>query len=164
MISTSGITMNFGQKVLFENVSIKFTPGNCYGLIGANGVLISGTYAGQVTASIDGMLAAREAAVRQAGREEVLTRVETLHRPFYICGDCDHDHTDKDIREGRAFDTGYSYTCEAALEYWACLACCVSNPDNPEQSEECATYHEHTLNPDDRCATAALVARLRRQA
>jgi ATPase subunit of ABC transporter with duplicated ATPase domains len=37
MISTSGITMNFGQKVLFENVSIKFTAGNCYGLIGANG-------------------------------------------------------------------------------------------------------------------------------
>ncbi len=29
--------MAFGQKVLFENVSLKFTPGNCYGLIGANG-------------------------------------------------------------------------------------------------------------------------------
>jgi ATPase subunit of ABC transporter with duplicated ATPase domains len=37
MISTSGITMSFGQKVLFENVSVKFVPGNCYGLIGANG-------------------------------------------------------------------------------------------------------------------------------
>jgi ATPase subunit of ABC transporter with duplicated ATPase domains len=37
MISTSGITMAFGQKVLFENVSVKFVPGNCYGLIGANG-------------------------------------------------------------------------------------------------------------------------------
>ena len=37
MIQTDGITMNFGQKVLFENVSIKFSPGNCYGLIGANG-------------------------------------------------------------------------------------------------------------------------------
>jgi ATPase subunit of ABC transporter with duplicated ATPase domains len=37
MLSTAGITMNFGQKVLFENVSLKFTPGNCYGLIGANG-------------------------------------------------------------------------------------------------------------------------------
>jgi ATPase subunit of ABC transporter with duplicated ATPase domains len=29
--------MNFGQKVLFENVSLKFVPGNCYGIIGANG-------------------------------------------------------------------------------------------------------------------------------
>ena len=37
MLSTAGIIMNFGQKVLFENVSIKFVPGNCYGLIGANG-------------------------------------------------------------------------------------------------------------------------------
>ena len=37
MISVAALTMNFGQKVLFENVSLKFTPGNCYGLIGANG-------------------------------------------------------------------------------------------------------------------------------
>ena len=37
MLSTAAITMNFGQKVLFENVSLKFIPGNSYGLIGANG-------------------------------------------------------------------------------------------------------------------------------
>jgi ATPase subunit of ABC transporter with duplicated ATPase domains len=37
MISTSGITMRFGQTTLFEDVSVKFTPGNRYGLIGANG-------------------------------------------------------------------------------------------------------------------------------
>ncbi|MHA7965791.1 ABC-F family ATP-binding cassette domain-containing protein [Paenibacillus sp. CAU 1782] len=37
MISTSGITLRFGKKPLFEDVNIKFTPGNCYGLIGANG-------------------------------------------------------------------------------------------------------------------------------
>ncbi|MFM2090770.1 MAG: hypothetical protein RLZZ127_1259, partial [Planctomycetota bacterium] len=37
MIATDGITMAFGQKILFENVSLKFVPGNCYGLIGANG-------------------------------------------------------------------------------------------------------------------------------
>lgn len=37
MISTSNITLGFGEKKLFEDVSIKFTPGNCYGLIGANG-------------------------------------------------------------------------------------------------------------------------------
>ena len=37
MISTSGITLLFGKRALFEDVSIKFTPGNCYGLIGANG-------------------------------------------------------------------------------------------------------------------------------
>jgi len=37
MISTHGLTLQFGKRALFENVNIKFTPGNCYGLIGANG-------------------------------------------------------------------------------------------------------------------------------
>ena len=37
MISTSNVSLRFGKKALFEDVNIKFTPGNCYGLIGANG-------------------------------------------------------------------------------------------------------------------------------
>ncbi|MFA6601104.1 MAG: ATP-binding cassette domain-containing protein [Candidatus Omnitrophota bacterium] len=37
MISASGITLQYGKRVLFENVNLMFTPGNCYGLIGANG-------------------------------------------------------------------------------------------------------------------------------
>ena len=37
MISVSGISLRFGKRALFEDVNIKFTPGNCYGLIGANG-------------------------------------------------------------------------------------------------------------------------------
>ncbi|MFS0723931.1 ABC-F family ATP-binding cassette domain-containing protein [Paenibacillus sp. 1P07SE] len=37
MISTSGVTLRYGKRPLFEDVTIKFTPGNCYGLIGANG-------------------------------------------------------------------------------------------------------------------------------
>lgn len=37
MISTSNISLSFGGQKLFEEVNIKFTPGNCYGLIGANG-------------------------------------------------------------------------------------------------------------------------------
>ena len=37
MISTSGVTIQFGEKPLFENVSVKFGDGNRYGLIGANG-------------------------------------------------------------------------------------------------------------------------------
>ncbi len=37
MISANGITLRFGKKALFEDVSIKFTEGNCYGIIGANG-------------------------------------------------------------------------------------------------------------------------------
>ena len=37
MISTSNVTLRVGKKALFEDVSIKFTEGNCYGMIGANG-------------------------------------------------------------------------------------------------------------------------------
>ncbi len=37
MIATSRLTKRFGQDVLFEDVNVQFTPGNCYGLIGANG-------------------------------------------------------------------------------------------------------------------------------
>lgn len=37
MLSTTGITLAYGGRTLFKNVDIKFTPGNCYGLIGANG-------------------------------------------------------------------------------------------------------------------------------
>ncbi|SHE14025.1 ABC transporter protein ATPase [Chlamydia abortus] len=37
MISTSNLGLRFGSRALFEDVNIKFTPGNCYGLIGANG-------------------------------------------------------------------------------------------------------------------------------
>ncbi len=37
MISTAGVSVNFGSRKLFEDVNVKFLPGNCYGLIGANG-------------------------------------------------------------------------------------------------------------------------------
>lgn len=37
MISASNVTLRIGKKALFEDVNIKFTEGNCYGLIGANG-------------------------------------------------------------------------------------------------------------------------------
>ena len=37
MIQASNVTLRIGKKALFEDVNIKFTEGNCYGLIGANG-------------------------------------------------------------------------------------------------------------------------------
>src|SRR5512138_2578321 len=37
MISASNVTLSYGKRVLFKDVNIKFTSGNCYGLIGANG-------------------------------------------------------------------------------------------------------------------------------
>jgi len=37
MISANGVTLRLGKRALFEDVNIKFTEGNCYGIIGANG-------------------------------------------------------------------------------------------------------------------------------
>lgn len=37
MISTSNVTLSYGKRALFKEVTLKFIPGNCYGLIGANG-------------------------------------------------------------------------------------------------------------------------------
>ena len=50
MITVSNLAIQFGKRVLFSDVNLKFTPGNCYGIIGANGAgkstlinIISGT-------------------------------------------------------------------------------------------------------------------------
>ncbi len=37
MITVSDVSLAFGERVLFKDVNLKFTPGNCYGIIGANG-------------------------------------------------------------------------------------------------------------------------------
>ena len=37
MITVSDVSVKFGEKPLFKDVNLKFTPGNCYGIIGANG-------------------------------------------------------------------------------------------------------------------------------
>src|SRR6185503_18637820 len=37
MITVSNLNLQFGKRVLFDEVELKFTPGNCYGIIGANG-------------------------------------------------------------------------------------------------------------------------------
>jgi ATPase subunit of ABC transporter with duplicated ATPase domains len=37
MITVDNLSLKFGKRTLFDEVSLKFTPGNCYGVIGANG-------------------------------------------------------------------------------------------------------------------------------
>ena len=37
MISVGNLSLRYGKRVLFEDVNVKFAPGNCYGVIGANG-------------------------------------------------------------------------------------------------------------------------------
>ena len=51
MITLNNLNLQFGKRILFKDVDIKFTPGNCYGIIGANGAgkstlmkILSGVY------------------------------------------------------------------------------------------------------------------------
>ena len=37
MIAVNNLSLQFGKRVLFDEVNLKFTGGNCYGVIGANG-------------------------------------------------------------------------------------------------------------------------------
>jgi ATPase subunit of ABC transporter with duplicated ATPase domains len=37
MLSTNNVSLAYGKRVLFDEVNINFTSGNCYGIIGANG-------------------------------------------------------------------------------------------------------------------------------
>ncbi|WP_299526959.1 ATP-binding cassette domain-containing protein, partial [uncultured Lutibacter sp.] len=37
MLSVSNLSVQFGKRILFDDVNTKFTIGNCYGIIGANG-------------------------------------------------------------------------------------------------------------------------------
>ena len=39
MITVSNVSVQFGKRVLFNDVNLKFTSGNCYGIIGANGAV-----------------------------------------------------------------------------------------------------------------------------
>lgn len=99
----------------------------------------------------------RDAAVA-AERVRLLGKLETLHAPFKIYDECDHEHTDEDVAAGRAFAVPkVGYTCK--LIYVCCRSCCCTNDGVQDWPiEDCAIYHKHTRNPDYRCPTAALVA------
>ena len=64
MISTSNISLRFGKKALFEDVNIKFVPGHCYGLIGANGACKTTTLH-----TITGLLSPKKGSVMFEGKD-----------------------------------------------------------------------------------------------
>ena len=64
MISANNVTLRLGKKALFEDVNIKFTEGNCYGLIGANGAGKSTTLR-----SIVGLVNADSGSITYQGKE-----------------------------------------------------------------------------------------------
>ncbi|CAM2008648.1 ATP-binding cassette domain-containing protein [Acanthopleuribacter pedis] len=93
MISVSDLTLRYGSRVLFEDVSIKFTPGNCYGIIGANGAgkstfikLLSGeipTQSGDVHMTPGSRLAVLKQNHFEYNDYEVLDTVIMGHKRLY---------------------------------------------------------------------------------
>ncbi len=93
MISVSNVSLRYGKRILFDDVNIKFTPGNCYGVIGANGAgkstflkILSGELDSQ-TGSVVITKGQRMAVLRQNQFEfdafEVLQTVIMGHKRLY---------------------------------------------------------------------------------
>lgn len=79
-----------------------------------------------------------------------VARVIKLHSPFKIYDECGHQHKETD--EGVTCVEDIDLVCEDGLMYTACTHCCTSYGD---QTEECATYHDHTRHI---CETRAVLA------
>ena len=80
--------------------------------------------------------------------------VLALHQPFRIYDECDHDHTEEDIAEGRAVETGEFVSCHDEYLYSICTACC--RDAQGFQTEECADAHFHDKT---HCKTAVAISR-----
>jgi len=79
MITVNNLGIQFGKKPLFQDVNLKFTPGNCYGIIGANG-------AGKSTLMriLSGQLAPTHGSVEQGPGE----RMSVLEQDHFKFDDC----------------------------------------------------------------------------
>ena len=95
MIQVNNVTLTFGKRTLFEDVNIKFTHGNCYGLIGANGAgkstflkLLSGeleTTHGDIIITKGERLAVLKQDHYAYDNEKVIDTVINLGRKYYVC-------------------------------------------------------------------------------
>ncbi|TVQ37538.1 MAG: ATP-binding cassette domain-containing protein [Spirochaetaceae bacterium] len=93
MINASNVTLAYGERVLFKDVNIKFTPGNCYGVIGANGSgkstllrILAGAIqpdAGEVIVSAGQRVAVLQQDQYQFDRYSVLHTVIMGHKRLY---------------------------------------------------------------------------------
>lgn len=93
MISTNNLSLRYGKRVLFDEVNVKFTQGNCYGIIGANGAgkstflkILSGEI-DSTTGGVEITPGARMAVLKQNHFEfdeyPVLETVIMGHKPLY---------------------------------------------------------------------------------
>ena len=133
MIAASKITMRFGQRTLFENVSVKFNPGHIYGLIGANGAgksTFMKIMTGELDASSGDIILAPDATMSYLRQDHYafddqlildvvlmgnknLWRIHQRREELYSKTDLTESETDEigDIEE--EFDKAGGYTMEA---------------------------------------------------
>lgn len=93
MISVQNLSLRYGKRVLFEDVNLKFTPGNCYGIIGANGAgkstfvrILSGEndeFSGDVLLGPGERLAVLKQNHHEYDEHEVLKTVVMGHKELY---------------------------------------------------------------------------------
>ena len=93
MISVDNLSLKFGKRTLFEDVNLKFTPGNCYGVIGANGAgkstflkILSGemdSTSGQINITPGQRMAVLSQNHFAFDEEEVLNTVIMGHQTLY---------------------------------------------------------------------------------
>ena len=110
MIAANNISLQYGKRVLFDEVNIKFTSGNCYGIIGANGAgkstflkILSGEISpnsGTITIETDKRMAALKQNHFEFDQESVLNTVMRGHDKLWnILQENDGDMDIKDLSE-----------------------------------------------------------------
>ena len=127
MITTNNLGIQFGKRVLFQDVNLKFTSGNCYGIIGANGAgkstfikILSGELepsTGSVTIAAKKRMSVLKQNQNMYDDYTVMDTVIMGNQRLYDCGkekDAIYDKPDFDDADGiRAaeLEEDFSYLC-----------------------------------------------------
>ena len=97
MITVSNVSVQFGGSTLFKNVNLKFTNGNCYGVIGANGAGKS-----TIIKMMCGILTPTEGKVLIDGEDITRNRIEVVNDIGVVFGQ--RSQLNWDLRLGESFE------------------------------------------------------------
>jgi len=113
MLTTNNVTLQYGKRVLFDKVNLAFTPGNCYGIIGANGSgkstfikILSGEIepnSGDVSFAADARISTLKQDQFAYDEQEVLATVLMGHKKLFDCmkeRDAIYAQSDFDEKQG----------------------------------------------------------------
>jgi hypothetical protein len=112
-------------------------------------------------ADTPGLVAACLTQVRETTEHipRLLAAIETvvdLHTEFRVHEECDHEHTEDDVRAGKAVVVGGDFiACQDGYLYSVCRACCTGGTD---QTEECAANHRLCGDKCWPCATVEAIS------